>query len=422
MRGLPYKGFFLLLFLLPFTCPSIAQTAPAAASVSYRGDLDEDGRITVFDLLELLKVLSSPAGKTERALRIADVDANGKVDVFDLLGLLKCLSGSVTPTRINWAPSISGVSATVLSAGDTLDITLADVPGSQTRETVKVLIDEREVPLFHFSTVLLQIVVPDWFSGGGVRVVLGSDTTGPVACILSDMPDLTAIIFLHHSTGGNVWNGGVTGWFTQYNRDKGKNYRITERAYPSGSPYPWNNYPYDYWNIWVSHAGSVAYMTEPTLEMLTTQYRVIVFKHCYPVSGIGPDKGAPNAASQEKTLENYKLQYAALKEKMRQFRANRFIVWTGAALVAGETNADQGARARQLFDWVKKEWDEPGDNIFVWDFFELETEGGLYLKAEYSAGDSHPNETFCRKVAPLLGQRIVDVIEGRGDSGSLTGK
>ena len=69
-------------------------------------------------------------------------------------------------------------------------------------------------------------------------------------------------------------------------------------------------------------------------------------------------------------------------------------------------------------------WDEPGDNIYVWDFRQLETEGGLYLLNEYAAapGDSHPNSAFATRVAPYLGQRIVDVIEGRGDSGSLTGQ
>ena len=58
---------------------------------------------------------------------------------------------------------------------------------------------------------------------------------------------------------------------------------------------------------------------------------------------------------------------------------------------------------------------------FHLDFDTLETEGGLYLLPEYSAGDSHPNDTFAQQVAPLFGQRLVNVIEGRGDSTSLTG-
>ncbi len=230
------------------------------------------------------------------------------------------------------------------------------------------------------------------------------------------------IVLLHHSTGGCIWQGGVPEWFKEYNGRQGTAYQITEQAFPKGKPYGWKNYPYDYWNIWVNHAGAESFTEEPTLEILTRQYAVIVFKHCFPVSGIKPDTGKGEVDSEEKRLENYKLQYAALKAKLREFPQTRFIVWTGAALAKSDEGA--GKRAREFFTWVKNQWDEKGDNIFVWDFYKLETEGGLYLKPEYCAkpGDSHPGPDFSRACAPLLGQRIVDVIEGRGDSGSLTGK
>jgi len=101
-----------------------------------------------------------------------------------------------------------------------------------------------------------------------------------------------------------------------------------------------------------------------------------------------------------------------------------FIVWTGAALVAASSSPEHGQRAREFFTWVKQAWDEPGDNIFVWDFFELETEGGNFLLDSYAAsvGDSHPSDTFAQTVSPFLAQRVVDVIEGRGDTGSITGQ
>jgi hypothetical protein len=234
------------------------------------------------------------------------------------------------------------------------------------------------------------------------------------------LPTDSKILFLHHSTGGVIWGGGVPAWFSSYNTAHGTTYAITELAYPD-SPYPWDNYPYDYWNIWVSHAGGSPYMSQSTLEMLTPTCDVIVFKHCFPVSGIGPDTGHPNVASASKTLENYKLQYAALKAKLRSFPANRFVVWTGAALRAADTSPEQAARAKQFFDWVRDTWDEPGDNIFVWDFFALETDGGMYLTPEHASGDSHPNSTFAAEVAPLFSQRVVDVILGRGDSTSVVG-
>lgn len=230
------------------------------------------------------------------------------------------------------------------------------------------------------------------------------------------------ILFLHHSTGGVIWEGGVADWISGYNSAQAKSYQITEQYFPSGSPYPWANYPYDYWNIWVNHAGSVPYQQEPTLEILTAQYDVIIWKHCFPVSDIEPDTGSPTIDSETKTLENYKLQYEALKAKMRSFPNVRFLVWTGAAQIEELTTPEQAGRAQEFSTWVKQSWDEPGDNIFVWDFRHLETGGGPYLLPKYSAGDSHPNSTLGQMAAPWLGRRIVDVIEGRGDSGSITGQ
>ncbi len=230
----------------------------------------------------------------------------------------------------------------------------------------------------------------------------------------SPMPDDASVIFLHHSTGGVIWDGGVPEWFAAYDAAHAKSYTVSESAYPSGA-YPWENYPYDFWNLWVNHAGT-SWLGQPTLESLAAQYDVVVFKHCFPVSGIGPDTGTPDVASPEKTLENYHAQYAALKTRLHAFPNQRFIVWTGAALRQQDTTPAEAQRAKQFFDWVRTTWDQPGDNVYVWDFFDLETDGGIYLTPGNASGDSHPNSTFAARVAPLFAQRVVDVIQGRGDS------
>jgi len=233
----------------------------------------------------------------------------------------------------------------------------------------------------------------------------------------------TTVIFLHHSTGANIWGGGVSGWIDTYNSENGTSYVVTERAFPEGD-YPWANYPYDYWYLWVDNAGPDPIQGQDTLEILTAAYDVIVFKHCFPVSAVVADTGNPDISSETKSIENYTLQYEALKTKLRSFPDTRFLVWTGASLVAGATNEEDATRARQFFDWVRNTWDEPGDNIFLWDFWQLETEGGLYLLDEHAASttDSHPNEDFSAAVAPLFGNRIVQVIQGHGDTSSLTGE
>jgi hypothetical protein len=243
------------------------------------------------------------------------------------------------------------------------------------------------------------------------------------ACALAPAPSPAApqpmpldarIVFLHHSTGAVIWEGGVPAWFSTYNSGQGTHYAITELGYPAGS-YPWDNYPYDYWNIWVNHAGPTAYVGQATLEMLTLRYDVIIFKHCFPVSNIEPDVGSPDVTSPDRTIENYKAQYDALKAKLRSFPANRFIIWTGAAKLQSEIAEVMATRTRTFFDWVVNDWDEPGDNIYVWDFYDLETNGGIYLLPENGSSDSHPNATFAAAVAPLLCQRVVDVLQGHGD-------
>ncbi len=78
--------------------------------------------------------------------------------------------------------------------------------------------------------------------------------------------------------------------FDKYNEENNKNYLIKRDDISESISYGWHNYPYDYYNIWVKNAGNKPFMEEPTLEMLTKQYQVIIFKHCFPVSNIQADK------------------------------------------------------------------------------------------------------------------------------------
>lgn len=237
------------------------------------------------------------------------------------------------------------------------------------------------------------------------------------------------IIFLHHSTGWTIYQGGkqpnilsrklfknrafVPQWFQKYNQANNTNYQITEQFFPKKEPYGWSNYPYDYYNIWVKNAGPDYFMNEPTLEILTKQYDLIIFKHCFPVSNIDEDSGLPDINSPEKRLENYKLQYQALKNKFQEFPDTKFLLWTGAVQVEGKITREQALRTKEFVDWVRNEWDVQGDNVFLWDFYALETEGDLFLKQENATNpaDSHPGSAFAEKAAELFCQRIVNVIK-----------
>lgn len=236
------------------------------------------------------------------------------------------------------------------------------------------------------------------------------------------------IVFLHHSTGQTVWRGNtnryiykitrkgdVHKFFSKYNIRNNTNYKIVDLSFPKAAPYGWKNYPFDYYNIWVKNAGSEPYMKEPTLEILTKDYDVIIFKHCFPVGLILEDLDQAEVNSDEKRVENYKLQYAALKQKMHDFPNHKFIVWTPPALLKSNTTEEQAKRTNDFYKWIIDDWNEKGDNIYIWDFYRYETEGGIFLKEEYAAGttDSHPNAPFAAKLAPLFAQFIIDCLNDK---------
>lgn len=263
-----------------------------------------------------------------------------------------------------------------------------------------------------------------------------------------DVSDLN-IIFLHHSTGEMIWEGKPRTLFNRavgkissnlaekisrkpqiiklmdaHNNEQKTDYRITEARFPKHAPYGWRNYPYDYYNIWVKHAGEEPFMEEPTLEMLTQDYQVIIFKHCFPVSNMEADQDSADINSPEHTLANFKLQYNALRDKINTFSDTKFILFTGAVQVKGNLSESEALRAQEFYKWVKEEWDLADDNILLWDLYDLQTDGGLYFKDELAVSqfDSHPNKAFSRKAGKLLFARIIDVIENEGKGTQLTGE
>jgi hypothetical protein len=245
------------------------------------------------------------------------------------------------------------------------------------------------------------------------------------------------IIFLHHSTGGMVYSkGSVAKTFAEYNKQHGTNISISERNFPN-KPYPWENYPYDYWNIWVNgyceqQNGTETYKNVECLESLTREFDLIIFKHCFPGAEVLEDTGTPNIASKRKSLENYKLQYRALRNKLDKFPDNDFIIWTLVPLHRLSSNAAETAeRAKEFVDWVKSDWlTEDGKkhhNIHIFDYFSFAAELGnqengnssvqYCLKYEYELahdnGDSHPNDLACKEIGDEFAKFILATMKSK---------
>lgn len=238
----------------------------------------------------------------------------------------------------------------------------------------------------------------------------------------SPMPAGSRAIFLHHSTGGVVWSNGLSAEIDRLNTAEGTSYSVNQTAYPD-TPWPWDNYPSDYYRLWVGGEGSAVSANIYNLETLCSQYDLIVFKHCYPVNDLEPDTGSPDPASTTKTLENYQAAYNALKARFLDRPDKRFLVWTGAVRLEVNTNPAAAQRLKTFRDWVINTWDQTGDNIFVFDFWQLETGGGLYLLPgnAASATDDHPSDSFAQTVALRFAERLMDVFQGNGDIDPLTG-
>ncbi len=235
--------------------------------------------------------------------------------------------------------------------------------------------------------------------------------------------------FLHHSTGGAVYSQGhVVDTIEAYNAVHGTNYQLDQRGFPS-SPYPHDNYPYDYWNLWINGACNSENPKIECLESMLERYDVVIFKHCFPGSNIVEDIATPSVSSQVKCLGNYKLQYRALRAKMDAFPNKKFIVWTLAPLHRSSTNEEKAQRAREFVNWVKNDWltedDQNHPNIFIFDFFNIVAENNENpqqgkvncLKYEYEKNhnnsDSHPNEQANIVAGSAFANFIISVFQAQ---------
>ncbi len=227
------------------------------------------------------------------------------------------------------------------------------------------------------------------------------------------------IIFLHHSCGQGLINGGnVRGGLTSrgyqfydhgYNEEGLRNAKGSHTGRNFNVPGD-NTDPDGFAQIFKQKLTSPPKNTFSHLM----QYDVIIFKSCFPVSNIESDE----------QLNQYKSYYRTIINRMDRYPNKTFIIVTQPPLVPNDTSPAAAKRARVFTSWLKSDGFLKGrKNVYVFDFFGLLAGGDNMLKSQYRVGrhDSHPNDRANREIGPKFVGFIDGVIKKRGVVGSSPG-
>lgn len=267
-------------------------------------------------------------------------------------------------------------------------------------------------------------------SSGNTVVGSGGGNLGPVS------PDNARVLFLHHSVGKYVQLGGNSGktfatHIKEYNQQSNHHYTYNHSLYPDtekNNSYGWDNKPFVYWDMWVNRPGGKVIPKDEEFSSIANSADLVIFKHCFTESGVAQNKGSGTVSEDARRIEVYKLQYEAIKAKMKAQSDTKFLVWTLPPKLEGAHTREAAALALEFSNWVRDEWDEKGDNIFVFDYRTLSADkDGLFLPKDWSLSeysgkpDNHPSSDFSGKVLNNFVQRTIDVLEGRGDTAPVTG-
>ncbi len=232
----------------------------------------------------------------------------------------------------------------------------------------------------------------------------------------------TNVIFLHHSTGGNLINqGGVRERFTEAGFDFwDHHYNQTGLSRPDGSSAGYNyRIPGDN----TDPDGLANIFAQPVYALPLNalsgllQHEVIVFKSCFPASNIVSDE----------QLEQDKVWYLGMRDVMDAHPDRVFVVMSPPPLNPAATTPEAAARARAFADWLTSdEYLEGHPNVFAFDFFDQLAEDDPsssevnMLRAEYrlEGEDSHPNQVANVTVGPIFAKAVMDAALNYRETGT----
>lgn len=229
------------------------------------------------------------------------------------------------------------------------------------------------------------------------------------------------ILFIHHSTGGNLikegnlrdeirkLNPNVEFWDHNYNLFPVFTMLLANNTHLKGLSDAQGKVTGKDYNIIVSNNSPKEYAdifsrdpSDPTLKEIL-RYDVIAFKNCYPTTRI---------ISDQQLNEDIKY-YTEIRNSLKKYPEKQFVILTPPPARKETTNIENAKRAVKLVKWLNSEEFLGGvPNIHVFDFFNLLADKDGVLKKDYQRllpWDSHPNRKANLAVAPIFAKFLTEV-------------
>lgn len=228
-------------------------------------------------------------------------------------------------------------------------------------------------------------------------------------------------IFLHHSTGQNIWgpNGSATSVPQEMDAYNLFHSYIGSQAVTMNEEW-WA--PGD--NEWVTqHAFFEDPSTVTGIGYYLPDNKIIVIKSCFPSSAMSGTGQPDDTLNPDwKTIYNYKWHWRHIIRVMQSHPENFFVIWTNAPLEPYSTTPEEAALSKSFCSWAKDTLAMGIDplfgtfpqNVYVFDFFhKLTGDNGMMLSIyAVGAGDSHPNAAATALVAPQFVEEIFNASIG----------
>lgn len=254
------------------------------------------------------------------------------------------------------------------------------------------------------------------------------------------------LVFIHHSCGFNWLNDGLNAalvakdyiderndiyYSVDVTNDEDRPNSISGNAGDSTDMQHWILWFNDYLEHIKAH------------DAANGENKIIMFKSCYPNSGITEDGSEPgDPFLSTRSLVNYKAifrhqsgtgntysnegyTYKPLEDIFAENPDTLFIYVTSPPLCKTCTNSADAARARTFNNWVKTDWldsyntaNSDLSNVIVYDWFDFlanasdALENANMLKDSYydGGGDSHPNNTANTESTTDFSDSFIDTI------------